>query len=267
MWIRTQVENWLFCDTSCKMIDVFNRVQPVTRPCSLYATRAHVGSQPACAAWWSYTTLREICITDRRWSPLPFSPRCSVPARADGTTVTAYREGANDGRLELPVTRKHSARPSVSSRVASIRSQTNGHMPTSCKPGPTLRKQRVILGPEPTHPVRHLGSALEGSLQVPGRIPQRSQTRMVLNHGSLPGAFNTHFKRFERAAARAGVNPATPTPRRTQRLSSSSRPECHPRRLLTVSSWWMLREIEACFALVCILLRCRGTRGAAHRQK
>ena len=42
---------------------------------ALHASQAHAGSQPA--AWWSYTTLRRFSITDRRQSPLPFSPRFS----------------------------------------------------------------------------------------------------------------------------------------------------------------------------------------------
>ena len=40
-----------------------------------------------------------------------------------------------------------------------------------------------------------------------------------------------------------------------------------PRRLLIVSSWWMLREIEAPNAtLQCVLLLCRSASGAAHKQ-
>ena len=57
-------------------------------------------------------------------------------------------EGANDRRLELPVTRKLSARPSASPRVVPTWNPTKGHIRTSCKRGPTLRKPQVILTPK-----------------------------------------------------------------------------------------------------------------------
>ena len=67
-----------------------------------------------------------------------------MPARADGITVTPYRRGCKRSALGVASDPQslHSAVRELEGRVKA--SQTTGH----------VRKQRVILTPGPTHPVR-----------------------------------------------------------------------------------------------------------------
>ena len=80
-----------------------------------------------------------------------------------------------------------------------------------------------------------------------------ARQEMVLAHGTLPEAMSIHFKRIARAAAR-GRGPAKQASEIpflkladlpcTQEPISAHGP-CWPQRFAVVSSWWMLREIEA----------------------
>ena len=133
-------------------------------------------------------------------------------------------EGANDRRLVLPVTRKHSARPSVSSRILSLQSRTKGHMLANCEPGPTLRKQQVILTPGAwTHasgsaPRQPSGKQGTGSwtdtLAQSGKSWSSTTGRCL---GRLKFIQTCQAGDSQRAwAATAGVSPAVPALRRAQ---------------------------------------------------
>lgn len=76
---------------------------------------------------------------------------------------------------------------------------------------------------------------------------------MIMQHGSIPDSLLLHFKRISRAAAR-GRGPAKQATElpflRLLEVEDSVTPlaaggPCHPRRFAIISSWWMLREIEA----------------------
>ena len=93
--------------------------------------------------------------------------------------------------------------------------------------------------------------------QPSGKLPQRSHARI----GPLPRvvarAFGAHIRRVCPAAARKRGPPQQAFLRFAE-LSDSVAPlfptgPCHPRRLLSICSWWILREIEASnAALQCV---------------
>lgn len=80
-----------------------------------------------------------------------------------------------------------------------------------------------------------------------------ARQEMVLKHGSLPESLTLQIRRISRAAAwgRGPSKQATELPfSRLPELSDSESPlsplgPCFPARLAILTSWWMLREIEA----------------------
>ena len=75
---------------------------------------------------------------------------------------------------------------------------------------------------------------------------------LVLNHGSLPEAFDIHCRRVKRAAGRGPPQQASALPfLRFAELGDSVAPlvptgPCHPRRILVISSWWITPRSDAC---------------------
>ena len=120
----------------------------------------------------------------------------------------------------LPVTRKHSARLSVSSRVVSTQRPTKDHRRTNRTRGLTLRKQR--------RPTAVLRKARYKSLN---KFLSAVTQELVLNHETVPEACDIHFRRVKRAAARVRGQPeqasALPFLRfnRAQRLGGSTGPD------------------------------------------
>ena len=119
------------------------------------------------------------------------------------------------------------------------------------------------------HPVRHLGSPLEGRVQVPGRIPQRSQARIglprrVVAQGRLTFISNVSSvrrpedvgRRCRRQLCRSCASPNTAT-----QWLLWSRPDRVTHGGYSLSP--PLREIEVSKRKtpVCVLLKCSGTRG------
>ena len=156
--------------------------------------------------------------------PYPPSQAALVPARADGTAVAACRRGSRRSALVVATDP-----PALSSAVQELESK--GHMRTRCKRGLILRKRQVILTPwglDPRILWRQLHRPLH-RVQVPGRLPQRSQAwkwssttgRCRARLAVTSGASSVRLPERTWAAA-AGVIPAVPVLRRTQRLRGST---------------------------------------------
>ena len=174
----------------------------------------------------------------------PSASAALVPARADGTSVTVYHRvgkrsalgSASDPQALRSAVREHG-------RGVYAESNGGGRMPTSCKPGQTLRKQRVILTP---YGLDHASCTTHR--QSSGKQGTGSWIRqeLVLNHGSSLGrlTFISNVSSVRqpvgggRRSCRQPCHSYASPNSATQWLSDPGR-----RRLLIVSSRWMLTEI------------------------
>ena len=182
-----------------------------------------------------------------------------VPGRADGTTVAACRRECK--RLAPDMA---SDPPAL--RLAVLELEGRDCAKPNEKGPPTLRRQQVILTPEPgpTHLVRYCGSPQEAWYRsLDGYLSSQARIRHCSGRG------NIDFWRVKRAVARRRGPPQSDLPfLYFTEFGDSVAPlvparPCHPQRSLIISSWCTLREIEAANATPrCV--SCSGARNSHH---
>ena len=138
-------------------------------------------------------------------------------------------------------------------------------MPANCKPGPTLRKQRVILTPGARILYDTSAAWTETSAQS-GKNWSSTTER-------CPGPWTftsnvSSVRQPEGVGRRSRCQPCQSCASQSDSVAPLvPTGPCHPRWLLIVSSWWMLREIVASNAAIwCVSYSNAAAHAVLHKE-
>ena len=179
-----------------------------------------------------------------------------VPPRGDGQQVQAYARGNKRAAMLIAtdVAQREAATEQLKDRVFAKSNKSAAAIKLSTWVDVARAagyKDPFALDPDLLYTVG--GTLWKANYRSIDSYLGVARQEMILLHGNLPEAMAIHFKRISRAAAR-GRGPAKQASEipflslkelpNTQPPLSLAGP-CWPQRFAVISSWWLLREIEA----------------------